>query len=519
MRGPRMNWIYGRRIRQGVQLLAFALYLFLFFAALQRWRSLQWADLFFRLDPLPALAAMLAERAWIPQLGWALITIGLTLLAGRVWCGWLCPLGTLLEWVRFPSAERRRARDLRLSAKHPEAEQSRQKNRFRAIKNLLLLLILALALFGNLTLLWLDPLTLLTRAMTTVLLPGLNYAVSAAERSLYPVPALSPIVDWLEMGLRGRVLPVEQPVFAQNLLIAALFFGILALNLLADRFWCRYLCPLGALLGLLSKIALLRPVIGSACVSCAKCARVCRLEAVETRPSYEIVPAECTVCLDCLAACPKNGMGFAWHGRLAPWTQTDPSRRQVLTSLAAGAAGVAVLQTGVQAKQPDPHLLRPPGVEDEEQFLSLCLRCSLCMNACPTAGLQPSLLEGGLKAFWTPRLVPRLGYCDYGCNACGQVCPSKAIPQLALAEKRQALIGLAAVDRNRCLPWAYSTPCIVCEEMCPVPDKAVKLQQEQVGEIELQKPYVVADLCIGCGICEQHCPLAGEAGIRVYRRQ
>jgi MauM/NapG family ferredoxin protein len=338
------------------------------------------------------------------------------------------------------------------------------------------------------------------------------------ERVLYTFPSLSPIVDWLEGGLRGTVLPVEQPVFAQNILIVALLLGVLALNALADRFWCRYLCPLGALLGLLSKVALLRPVIGSACISCAKCARVCRLAAIETEPAYRIAPAECTVCLDCLAACPKDGMGFAWHWRPAPWAETDPTRRQVLTGLAAGTASVALLQTGVQAKQPDPHLLRPPGVEDEAQFLSLCLRCSLCMAACPTSALQPALLEAGLAGFWTPRLAPRLGYCDYGCNACGQVCPSKAIPQLALEEKRQAVMGLAAVDRNRCLPWAYNTPCIVCEEMCPVPDKAIKLQREQVGEIELQKPYVVADLCIGCGICEQHCPLAGQAGIRVYRR-
>ncbi|MBE7551636.1 MAG: 4Fe-4S binding protein [Anaerolineales bacterium] len=514
-----MNWIYGRRIRQAVQILTFAVYLYLFFAALLRWNIFHQANWFFRLDPLAAFAVMLADRAWIPQLGWALIRVCLTVLLGRVWCGWLCPLGTLLEWVRFPSALRRRARKHRLLAKQPEAEQSRGNTGFRAIKTILLLLILAMALFGNLTLLWLDPITLLTRVLTTAILPGLNYAVSAAERSLYLVPFLSPVVDWVEGGWRGIVLPVEQPVFAQNSLMAALFLSLLALNLLADRFWCRYLCPLGALLGLLSKVALFRPVIGSACVNCAKCARVCRLEAIETQPSYEIAPAECTICLDCLAACPKNGVNFAWHWWPAPWRESDPTRRQVLTSLAAGAASVAVLQTGIQAKQPDPHLLRPPGVEDEAQFLSLCLRCSLCMAVCPTSGLQPALWEAGLAGFWTPRLTPRLGYCDYGCNACGQVCPSQAIPLLALQDKRQMVIGLASVDRNRCLPWAYNTPCIVCEEMCPVPDKAVKLQREQVREIELQKPYVVADLCIGCGICEQHCPLAGEAGIRVYHRQ
>jgi MauM/NapG family ferredoxin protein len=514
-----MNWIYGRRIRQAVQILALVLYLGLFFAALGRWDIYPLSNWFFRLDPLTALATMLADRAWIPRLGWALIIVGVTLLLGRVWCGWLCPLGTLLEWVRFPQAARRRAgKEARFSAKQPAAERSEGKTGLRAIKIILLLLILAMALFGNLTLLLLDPITLLTRALTTAILPALNYAVSAVERSLYLVPGLAPGVDWIEQGLRGALLPVEQPVFAQNILIAALFFGILALNVLADRFWCRYVCPLGALLGLLSKVALLRPVIGTACVSCAKCARVCRLDAIETRPAYEIAPAECTVCLDCLAVCPKQGMGFATHWQPEPWRQTDPTRRQVLTTLAVGAAGVALLRTGVQAKQPNPRLLRPPGVDDEAGFLSLCLRCSLCMDVCPSAGLQPALFEAGLEGIWTPRLVPRLGYCDYGCNACGQICPSHAIPQLDLEDKRQAVIGLAAVDRNRCLPWAYDTPCIVCEEMCPVPDKAIKLEHEQVGDVELQKPYVVADLCIGCGICEQHCPLAGEAGIRVYRQ-
>lgn len=505
-----MNWTHGRRIRRTIQILALALYLYLFLAALHRWPLLSQSDLFFRLDPLTALAATLAGRAWMPGLGWALGILVLTVLAGRVWCGWLCPLGTLLEWVRFPQR--------RLRQRGPQEIRFFQKSWFRSLKYILLLLILAMALFGSLSLLFLDPITLLTRAMTTAIMPGLNYAISALERQLYPVPFLSPAVDWLEMALRGTVLPVEQPVFAQNVLIAFLFLGILALNALADRFWCRFLCPLGALLGLLSKVAWLRPVFGSRCVSCAQCARVCRLGAIETGPEYQVAPTECTVCLDCLASCPKNEMSLAPNWRPAPWRETDPTRRQVLTCLAVGAVSVAFLQTGVQARQPDFQLLRPPGVDDEEEFLSRCIRCSLCLNVCPTSGLQPTLFEAGLGGLWTPHLVPRLGYCNYGCNACGSVCPTQAIPQLSLEDKRRAVIGLAVVDRNLCLPWAYNTPCIVCEEMCPVPDKAIELQQEQAGEIELQKPYVAADLCIGCGICEQHCPVAGKAAIQVYRR-
>jgi NAD-dependent dihydropyrimidine dehydrogenase PreA subunit len=143
------------------------------------------------------------------------------------------------------------------------------------------------------------------------------------------------------------------------------------------------------------------------------------------------------------------------------------------------------------------------------------------MKVCPTSGLQPARDEAGAEGAWTPVLLARAGYCDYGCNACGQVCPSGAIPALTLEEKRAAVIGRATVNRNRCLPWASATPCIVCEEMCPKPDKAIRLEEAIVinsaGEtITVQRPYVLRDACIGCGICENHCPLEGEAAIRVY---
>jgi ferredoxin len=144
------------------------------------------------------------------------------------------------------------------------------------------------------------------------------------------------------------------------------------------------------------------------------------------------------------------------------------------------------------------------------------------MKVCPTSGLQPALTEAGLEGLWSPVLVPRLGYCDYGCSACGDVCPTDAIPALTLEEKRQQVLGLARIDKNRCLPWAYDTPCIVCEEMCPVPEKAVKLDEARVTRSDgapllLQRPSVQRDLCIGCGICETRCPMDGEAAIRVMR--
>ncbi len=504
-----MTWSHGRRVRQIVQIASLAFYLYLLLAALQSRAALPLADLFFRFDPLAALAAMLAARTWIPRFALALIVLGLTWLVGRVWCGWICPLGTLIEWISLRPARRR--------AVHLSP-------RWRMIKNVLLLVILAAALFGNLTLLVFDPLALLTHSMATVVLPAFNHVITSAEVVLYPIPFLRPALDGAENLLRGPILPPEQPIY-ENALIAGLFVGLLALNVFAARFWCRYLCPLGALLGLASKVSILRPVIGSACSHCARCARACQMDAIDQDQDqdYHIAAADCTVCLDCLATCPKGAVEFRWRWRPAPIHEYDPSRRQILAALAAGAVGVAVLRTGVQAKQHSPLLLRPPGVTSEPDFVSRCVRCSQCIKVCPSTGLQPALLDVGLEGLWTPQLVPRLGYCDYGCNACGQVCPSGAIPLLDLAAKRQAVIGVAVINRNRCLPWAQGVTCIVCEEMCPMPEKAIRLEEATMAggrgqTVAVQRPYVLPDLCIGCGICEHQCPLEGEAAIRVYRR-
>jgi ferredoxin len=507
-----------RRLRQAAQILFLALFVYLLFVAYQGQVAHPWTDLFFRLDPLAALTAMIAARAWIPRLGLALVTLVVTLILGRVWCGWLCPMGTLLEWFRF---KRTRETIAPLSS------------RWRTIKYLLLILILGAALWGNLTAMLLDPIALVTRTMTTAVLPALNHAITGAEMSLYPVRWLRPPINLIERLLRGPVLPLAEYTFAANVALALLFAGIVGLNALADRFWCRYLCPLGGLLALLSKVALIRRLVGPECNRCAQCVGTCPMDTIDPARGYESDPGECTVCYDCLTACPQEGIGFrlgTQRGQrlAAAWREYDPSRRQALAALGASAAGVALANTSARVGDPDPTLVRPPGALDfdfdDAEFLSRCIRCGACIKVCPTGGLQPSGLDAkGLPGLWTPRLVPRLGQCDYGCHACGQVCPSEAIRPLSLDVKRVTVIGRAYIDTDRCLPWVDNVPCGVCEEMCPVPDKAILFQGNE-GEDSTRpgdapaapRPLVVSTRCIGCGLCEKRCPLNGESAIRVY---
>ena len=493
-----------RKFRPWVQSLAVILFIVIFVAA-ERIAFLP-TDLFFRLDPLVGLAGMLAARRFVLTMFiGGLIVLVLTVILGRVWCGWLCPLGTVLDWVP--------------SYKPKEADPN---PRWRMVKYFLLGMIILAALLGNLSLIFLDPITLFYRTAATAILPGLVAIVSGVEQALVglPVPGLLDAVVVVDNFLRGTVLPMYQPVFRLSGLAILIFGVVLALNAIRSRFWCRYLCPLGGLLGLVSKVSWLRRSTNERCISCTQCARVCPTGTIDPKKDYASDPSECIMCLECAPACDKEGQQFYGHFAPAVWQPYDPSFRQLLISAGAAVTVVGLSKVLPQNKRTQPFLLRPPAASDPD-FMSKCVRCGICIQVCPTSGLQPSLAEAGWAGIWTPVLVPRLGYCDYSCNACGQVCPTGAIPSLTLEEKRQTVIGHAYVDHNRCLPWASNRSCITCEEMCPVSDKAIQLEEVvvlgPVGQpITLQRPYVIQDRCIGCGICENNCPLSGQAAIQVY---
>ena len=200
----------------------------------------------------------------------------------------------------------------------------------------------------------------------------------------------------------------------------------------------------------------------------------------------------------------------------------DIGRRNVIGAAVVGIAGGMLMKGNPldMGRTYDPGLVRPPGSVIEKEFLDKCIRCGECMKVCPTNVVQPVMLEAGLEGMWTPVLKQELGYCEYKCNMCTQVCPTDAITKLTLEEKQKVKIGLAFVDKNRCLPWGYARPCQVCYEQCPLPEKAIRLEDAKVKTakgsiITVKQPYVNAELCIGCGICQNKCPVSDQAAIRV----
>jgi MauM/NapG family ferredoxin protein len=376
-----------------------------------------------------------------------------------------------------------------------------------------------------------DPLVLVYRTATTALLPAAQWAVEEGSTAVYqsdpgvgplrPAKATEPVYRWLH----ENVFLVPKQAFLGGGAILALFLVMLLLNWYRPRFWCRYVCPLGAMLGLLSWRPLWRRTVEQAsCNRCDLCGMSCP-GAAAAGPGDRWKAAECFGCLNCSGSCPPGSLSFRWTW---PWRKepavagVDLSKRAMLASAVGGLVTLGLLRISPQSRGTtfEPRLLRPPGARKEREFLQRCTACGLCMKACPTGGLQPAWSEAGLEGLWTPRLAPTIGPCDYNCNLCGQVCPTGAIEPLLVEEKQKVRIGLACFDTTRCIPYAYGRDCMVCEEQCPIPDKAIYFQEVEIEDRQgrkrrVKQPHVDVNLCTGCGICEHVCPFKDQPAVRV----
>jgi polyferredoxin len=461
-------------------------------------------EIFFHFDPLLALATLIASREVFFSFILAVVTIVLTFVLGRVVCGWVCPLGAVHQFFSFIFKKSK----LLLPKKKPPGP---------LVWKYYLLIFILVGSFFTLDLVGiLDPLSLLYRSFSVSLLPVLSHVSTAFIGLLYQIN-LSSFGDILVQFFEGLAI---NATFIQGFFISVLFIGLVLLNLKKERYWCRYLCPLGALLGLISRWNVLKLKIDAQkCIECHLCTVHCQTEA-NPFPEDEWKSSECDYCFTCSAICPTSAVEFPVKTTPEGVPQVNFSRRRLISTALFGVLAVPFFRFSPASKRSSPKLIRPPGSLPEDKFLQKCVRCGECMKACPTNALQPALSEAGPEGIWTPILVPTIGYCEYYCSLCSQVCPTGAIKELTVEEKIFVTIGTAWVDKNRCLPYNLGTPCIVCEEHCPTSPKAIKFVTVETklpdGSIKTPAaPVIDLDLCIGCGICETKCPVVDAPAIYV----
>lgn len=449
------------------------------YAQYREWKEKVAAEFFLIIDPLVSISTSIASRQWVWSLAAAGAIIAICVIIPRGFCGYICPLGTvidLFDWVIGRRVNRWKIKD-------------HDRGWWVHLKYYLLVGCLVAAVGG-------------------VLVTGFVAAIPVVTR------AFLFLIKPLELGFtKGWYL--NTGFNAGHIVSVLLFIGILSLGFFRRRFWCQYVCPSGAVFSLGNLFRTTERKVETSCISCNKCVEICPFDAIKT--DYTTRTADCTLCQTCGGVCPTHSIKFVdrWDRfKLKPGVSEPdrpPSRRAFLLSSLAGAAASATRAFGGTVKEP---LIRPPGSLPEEQFLQACIRCGECFQACPNDVLQPTGFEQGLNALWTPRVKADWAGCESSCNNCGQVCPTGAIRSLPMAEKRVARMGLAKVE-PQCLPLDGKEACQLCVDECKAAGYHAiefvrvhpKLDESglPIDGSGFLAPVVLADKCVGCGLCQTRC--------------
>jgi len=432
----------------------------------------------------------------------------LAILLGRFFCGFICPLGTLLDISdNFIKHKKLKNKDNKISSN---------------VKYILLSAITITSIFGLQTYGFFSPMTIFIRTITTTFFAPINMLLKkvaeytdlyAYSDSKFVEKLFTPLSD---MFNKLGVNMTPELYFKGSLIFLVIFVGIVFLNTYTKRYWCRYLCPLGAFFGFLSKFNLTKRRVSDLCISCGACNNICPMNAIgkDYKSTNE---SDCIKCGECKDICPKNAVSFnSFIKSDVKVEKIDIAKREVLLGGLGGLLALGVLKVDPRTISPNQapnkrntseYNLRPPNALPEADFVKTCIRCGLCVKVCPTNTLQFSLNEGASDSIWTPVLVPSCGVCNTECNACGQVCPTQAIRKFKIEDKKNIVIGHAIVDKNKCIAWGMGKHCAVCQEYCPY--NAIDLEDHGVPCPK------VNEKCVGCGACENACPVQPNAAIRV----
>lgn len=436
-----------------------------------------------------------------------LFILVLTFLFGRVYCSTLCPLGILQDVFSAISRwfKPRKKRRYRFSEPYPW------------IRYGLLVITLIMALLGSTLLVnLLDPYSNFGRICTyfvkPVVVEGNNLLANALEsRKIFTIFKYDLVsIHW------------------ELLLIALLVLAVVAwFSFRRGRLYCNTICPVGSLLGMVSKFSLVKIRIDKEnCTKCGLCIHACKSECIDIK-NGSVDFSRCVACYNCLAACPDSAAKYDTRLGILPGKRvfqpvreqavkqeteegTDTGKRKLILgsiALLLGTMGISMAQkvpvpkkaSTVPEKKNCP--VSPPGSSGITPFQDLCTACTLCVSICPTQVLQPSFLEYGLAGLMQPHMDYHAGYCNYECIMCMEVCPTGALLPVTLEKKKTIQMGKSVFVKDNCIVHTEKTDCGACSERCPT--KAVHMVPYE-GSLVI--PEVNNEICTGCGACEFACP-------------
>ncbi|OGU59413.1 MAG: hypothetical protein A2V66_16130 [Ignavibacteria bacterium RBG_13_36_8] len=428
-----------------------------------------------------------------------LVVVILTILFGRIYCSTICPLGTLQDFIGYFSKKFKK--------------QKRYNYVFLKANNLLRYSLLVISILSFLAgslfaINLLDPYSNFGRIITNLFRPiflGINNNLAFALNSVN--------IYW--------IYPVEFKGVDIILLVVplAILALVLWLSFTNGRLYCNTVCPVGTLLGFLSKFSLFKIVIDERnCKGCGICEKVCKAGCIDTDNKF-VDFTRCVGCFNCFDSCPTDGLEYEFaltrnHDKSD--LKIDYSKREFIAGTllyTLGISGFAFAQKKIEVyKENTVPVIRqnpisPPGSKGIEYFTDSCTACHLCVSACPTQVLQPSFLEYGFLGMLQPRMDNKSGFCNFECKICGDICPSGAILPTTLEEKKLIQIGKVKFIKENCVVETQGTDCGACSEHCPT--KAVHMVQyvhPLVPDKNLKIPETDDEICIGCGACEFACP-------------
>lgn len=448
----------------------------------------QWFGWMAKIQFLPALLAM--------NVGVVIGLLVLTLLIGRVYCSVICPLGVMQDFISHISGLRK--------SKRYRFSYSPEK---RWLRFGVLVLFVAAMIAG-------------VSAIVALLAPYSSYGRIVSS-------LLSPIYVWCNNQLAHVAERMDSYAFYETdvwfkslttIIVAAatlIVIGVLAWR--NGRTYCNTICPVGTVLGYVSRFSLFRITIDTnKCNHCGLCSKKCKASCIDGK-RHQIDYSRCVACMDCIDTCKHGAIDLRKYSHsekpAVETTEIDESRRNFLGATAVLAGTVALkaqekkvdggLATITDKKVPERKTyIVPPGAEGHRNLNAHCTACQLCISVCPNGVLRPST---SFDRFMQPESSYERGYCRPECTKCSEVCPTGAIKKITVADKTSIQIGHAVWLNSNCVPLTDNVECGNCARHCPV--GAIQMVPfDSSNEASVKIPIVDTERCLGCGACENLCP-------------